>query len=75
MQQQTAFHVGHTACCNEKASNGRSYSVALWEQELQWLVTQQENRYEKCSVEDINHNAECFKRQMSKFIEFGEGKL
>lgn len=26
------------------------------------------------SVEDINHNAECFKRQMSKFIEFGEGK-
>lgn len=26
------------------------------------------------SVEDINYNAECFKRQMSKFIEFGEGK-
>ena len=24
--------------------------------------------------EDINHNAECFKRQMEKFIEFGEGK-
>ncbi len=24
--------------------------------------------------EDINHNAECFKRQMSRFIEFGEGK-
>ena len=23
--------------------------------------------------EDINHNAECFKRQMSSFIEFGEG--
>ena len=24
--------------------------------------------------EDINHNADCFKRQMEKFIEFGEGK-
>ena len=24
--------------------------------------------------EDINHNAECFKRQMESFIEFGEGK-
>ena len=24
--------------------------------------------------EDINHNAECFKRQMEKFIDFGEGK-
>ena len=24
--------------------------------------------------EDINHNAECFKRQMERFIEFGEGK-
>ena len=23
---------------------------------------------------DIDHNAECFKRQMEKFIEFGEGK-
>ncbi len=26
------------------------------------------------TVEDINYNAECFKRQMSKFIEFGEDK-
>ncbi len=26
------------------------------------------------TVEDINHNAECFKRQMERFIEFGEGK-
>ncbi len=24
--------------------------------------------------EDIDHNAKCFKRQMSRFIEFGEGK-
>ena len=24
--------------------------------------------------EDIDHNAACFKRQMEKFIEFGEGK-
>ena len=24
--------------------------------------------------EDIDHNAECFKRQMEKFIEFGDGK-
>ncbi len=24
--------------------------------------------------EDIDHNAQCFKRQMEKFIEFGEGK-
>ena len=24
--------------------------------------------------EDIDHNAECFRRQMEKFIEFGEGK-
>ena len=24
--------------------------------------------------EDINHNAECFKRQMERFIDFGEGK-
>ena len=24
--------------------------------------------------EDINHNAECFRRQMERFIEFGEGK-
>ncbi|MBR1658751.1 MAG: tyrosine--tRNA ligase, partial [Oscillospiraceae bacterium] len=24
--------------------------------------------------EDINHNAECFRRQMEKFIEFGEDK-
>ena len=24
--------------------------------------------------EDIDHNADCFKRQMEKFIEFGEGK-
>ena len=24
--------------------------------------------------DDINHNAECFRRQMEKFIEFGEGK-
>ena len=26
------------------------------------------------TVEDIDHNVECFKKQMSKFIEFGEGK-
>ncbi len=26
------------------------------------------------TIEDIQHNAECFKRQMSRFIEFGEGK-
>ena len=26
------------------------------------------------TVEDIDHNCECFKRQMSRFIEFGEGK-
>ncbi len=26
------------------------------------------------TVEDIDHNVECFKQQMSKFIEFGEGK-
>ncbi len=25
------------------------------------------------TLEDINHNAECFKRQMSRFIDFGEG--
>lgn len=26
------------------------------------------------TVEDIDHNCECFKKQMSKFIDFGEGK-
>ena len=26
------------------------------------------------TIEDIRHNAECFKRQMEKFIDFGEGK-
>ena len=26
------------------------------------------------TLDDINHNAECFKRQMERFIEFGEGK-
>jgi len=26
------------------------------------------------TLEDINHNAECFRRQMEKFIEFGPGK-
>ena len=26
------------------------------------------------TMEDIDHNAECFKRQMERFIEFGEGK-
>lgn len=26
------------------------------------------------TVEDIDHNCQCFKRQMEKFIEFGEGK-
>ena len=26
------------------------------------------------TIEDINHNAECFRRQMERFIEFGEGK-
>ena len=26
------------------------------------------------TVEDIQHNADCFKRQMERFIEFGEGK-
>ena len=26
------------------------------------------------TAEDINHNAECFKKQMERFIEFGEGK-
>ncbi len=26
------------------------------------------------TMEDITHNAECFKRQMERFIEFGEGK-
>ncbi len=26
------------------------------------------------TVDDINYNAECFKKQMSRFIEFGEGK-
>ena len=26
------------------------------------------------TIEDIDHNCECFKKQMSKFIEFGEGK-
>ncbi|MBO7335116.1 MAG: tyrosine--tRNA ligase [Lachnospiraceae bacterium] len=26
------------------------------------------------TIDDINHNAECFKKQMEKFIEFGEGK-
>ena len=26
------------------------------------------------TVEDIDHNVECFKKQMSRFVEFGEGK-
>ncbi|MBR7073177.1 MAG: tyrosine--tRNA ligase [Eubacterium sp.] len=26
------------------------------------------------TIDDINHNAECFKKQMERFIEFGEGK-
>ena len=26
------------------------------------------------TIEDINHNAECFRHQMEKFIDFGEGK-
>ena len=26
------------------------------------------------TIEDIDHNCECFKKQMSRFIEFGEGK-
>ena len=26
------------------------------------------------TIEDIQHNADCFKRQMERFIEFGEGK-
>ena len=26
------------------------------------------------TIEDINHNAECFRHQMERFIEFGEGK-
>ena len=26
------------------------------------------------TVEDIDHNCECFKKQMSRFVEFGEGK-
>lgn len=26
------------------------------------------------TVETINHNVECFKKQMSRFVEFGEGK-
>ena len=26
------------------------------------------------TMEDINHNAECFRKQMEKFIDFGEGK-
>ena len=26
------------------------------------------------TIEDIRHNAECFKKQMARFIEFGEGK-
>ena len=26
------------------------------------------------TIEDIDHNCECFKRQMSRFIEFGENK-
>ena len=26
------------------------------------------------TIDDINHNAECFKRQMEKFIDFSEGK-
>ena len=26
------------------------------------------------TIEDIRHNADCFKRQMERFIEFGEGK-
>ena len=26
------------------------------------------------TIDDINHNAECFKRQMERFIDFGEGK-
>ena len=28
----------------------------------------------KLTPEDINHNAECFKKQMERFIDFGEGK-
>ena len=27
------------------------------------------------TAETINHNVECFKKQMSKFIDFSEGKL
>ena len=26
------------------------------------------------TIDDINHNADCFKRQMERFIDFGEGK-
>ena len=26
------------------------------------------------TIDDINHNAECFRKQMERFIEFGEGK-
>ena len=32
------------------------------------------DRRKMLTKEDIDHNAECFKRQMEKFIEFGDGK-
>ena len=39
-----------------------------------WDPSGRTDRRKIRTKEDIDHNAECFKRQMERLIEFGEGK-
>ena len=73
-----SLHVGHfmTLCLMKRLQMAGNKPIALVGG-VTALVGDPSGRSDlraMLTIEEINHNCECFKKQMSKFIDFGDGK-
>ena len=73
-----SLHVGHfmALCLMKRLQMGGNKPIALLGGGTGLIgdPTGKTDMRKMLTEEDINHNIECFKKQMSRFIEFGEGK-
>ena len=75
---QVSLHVGHfmALCLMKRLQMAGNKPIALIGGGTAMIgdPSGRTDMRQMMTVETINHNVECFKKQMSRFIEFGEGK-
>ena len=72
------IHIGHTVVLNKlRQLQDLGHTVIFLVGDFTAAIGDPSGRTDMRKMltkEDIDHNAECFKRQMERFIDFGEGK-